>query len=181
MRVALIIGLCSLAACQDRGVPPRRTVAADSADQILSGMATTISRDGVRESIVTADSTWIYEQRQVSDLKTMIVTMFDSTGAIISRITADKGIYRIRDASLDARGHVIATSPNGQVLKTEHLVYDTRRNVVSSDTAFTSTSPKGNISGAYFTADPGFNNVRVTKPKNVQQKGRGMIIGGAKP
>jgi LPS export ABC transporter protein LptC len=181
MRFFVMLAFFPLIACQDHGVPPRRTVAADSADQILSGMSTTISRDGVRESIVTADSTWIYEQRQVSDLKTMIVTMFDSTGAVISRITADKGIYRIRDQSLDARGHVVATSPSGRVLKTEHLVYDTRRNIVSSDTAFTSTSPKLNMSGAYFTADPGFNHVVVTKPKNLQQKGRGVIIGGAKP
>ena len=181
MRFLAWIALLPLVACQDRGVPPRRTVVADSADQVLSGMSTTISRDGVRESIVTADSTWIYEARQVSDLKTMIVTMFDSTGAVISRITADKGIYRIRDQSLDARGNVVATSPNGQVLKTQHLVYDTRANVVSSDTAFTSNSPKGSISGAYFTADPGFNHVRVTKPKDVRQKGRGTIIGKAKP
>jgi LPS export ABC transporter protein LptC len=177
----IVFALVSMAACQDRGVPPRRTVVADSADQVLSGMSTTISRDGVRESIVTADSTWIYEQRQVSDLKTMIVTMFDSTGAVISRITADKGIYRIRDQRLDARGHVVATTPGGRVLKTEHLIYDTRANLVTSDTAFTSTSPKLNLSGASFTADPGFNQVRVTKPKNVQQKGRGTIIGGAKP
>jgi LPS export ABC transporter protein LptC len=179
MRALLVFAMGVLAGCTAPGIQPHRTVVADSADQVYAGMTTTISRDGVRESIVNADSTWVYEQRNVSDLKGMTVTMFDSTGAVVSRIKADKGIYHIREQSLDARGHVVATTPSGNVLKTEHLIYDTRRNLITSDTAFTSTGPKGSLSGAHFEADPGFQNVRVTAPRRVLQKGKGIRIGGA--
>lgn len=166
-----------LAACKDPGIQPRRTAGSDSADQVLAGMTTEIVRDGVRQGHVYADSAWVYQARQLSDLKRMTVTMFDSTGAKLSTIVADKGIYHTREQSLDARGHVVATSSGGKVLKTEHLIYDRNKNLVSSDTFFTSTSPGGNISGAHFEADPGFKNVTVNKMKGLQ-KGKGIALPG---
>ncbi len=127
---------------------------------------------------VYADSAWSYQTRQVVDLTRMTVTMFDSTGAKVSTIVADKGIYHPRQQSLDARGHVVATSTGGKVLKTEHLVYDRDKNRVSSDTTFTSTSPDGNAAGVSFESDPGFKRVRITQPK-LLQKGKGIVIGGS--
>ena len=179
MRRVLFIGLVALCACRDKGVQPKRSVAADSADQVYGGgVTTTISRNGVRQSKLFADSAWVYQIRQVSDLKKMTVTMFDSTGNTISTITADHGVYHIRDQHLDARGHVVATSSGGKVLKTEHLIFDSPRNVVTSDSAFTSTSPDGNAAGTSFESDPGFKRVRITQPK-ILQKGKGIKIGGS--
>ena len=177
MRYALLLLVLVIAACKDRGVQPKRTVAADSADQVYAGMTTTIVRNGVRQSLVYADSAWMYQQRQVFDLKGMTVTMFDTSGAVLSKITADKGIYRIRDRFLDARGQVVATSSGGKVLKTEHLIFDNPRNLIASDTAFTSTSPQGNVSGARFEADPGFRTVVITRMKGLQ-KGKGVLLPG---
>ena len=178
MTRVLLIGLVALGACKDRGVQPKRAVAADSADQVIAGMNTTISRNGVRQSKVVADSAWMYQQRGVDDLKRMTVTMFDSTGSAISTITADRGMYHVRDQHLDARGHVVATSSGGKVLKTEHLIFDSPRNLVTSDSAFTSTSPQGNAAGSSFESDPGFKKVRITQPRLVQ-KGKGIKIGGS--
>jgi LPS export ABC transporter protein LptC len=168
-----------LVACRDRGVAPRQVAAADSADQVYDSMTFDITRDGVKSSRVQAESAWVYQGRQVADLKKMTVTMYDSTGATISTTTADKGVYGMREANLDARGHVIAISTGGRVLKTEHLVYDRNRNMISSDTAFTSTSPKANLSGSWFEADPGFKNVRVTRPKGRSKQG--FVLPGQAP
>jgi LPS export ABC transporter protein LptC len=177
MRYTVML-LLLLAACKkDLGIQPRRTAGSDSADQVYSGMTTEIVRDGVRQSHVYADSAWAYQARQLVDLTRMTVTMFDSSGAKISTIVADKGIYYTRQQSLDARGHVVATSSGGKVLKTEHLIYDRDKNQISSDTFFTSTSPKGNISGAHFVADPGFKNVDINKMKGLQ-KGKGIALPG---
>ena len=176
----MIAAVIALAACQsNKGVKPRVTVAVDSADQVYAAMKTTMVRKGIRTSDIVADSAWGYQARQVFDLHHMTVKMFDSTGAMISTITADKGIYKIRDESLDARGNVVATSTGGKVLKTEHLIFDNRRNLITSDTAFTSTSPQGNVSGAHFEADPGFKNVVINRMKAVQ-KGKGIAMPGAR-
>lgn len=180
MRHALALLVLVAACSKDHGVQPRRTAGADSADQVLSGMKTTITRDGMRQSDVYADSAWMYQARQLSDLKGLVVTMFDSSGAKISTIIADRGIYHTREQSLDARGHVVATSSGGKVLKTEHLIYDKNKNEISSDSAFKSTSPQGNVSGASFVSDPGFKHVVVDKMKGMQ-KGKGMLLPGQRP
>jgi LPS export ABC transporter protein LptC len=173
--------LVLLAACtKDHGVRPRRTADTDSADQVYDAMTTVIVHDGVRQSKVYADSAWNYTARQLVDLKRMTVTMFDSSGAKVSTIVADKGIFHTREQSLDARGHVVATTTGGKVLKTEHLVYDNLRNQITSDTAFTSTSPQGNVNGASFVSDPAFKHVVVDKMKGVQ-KGKGVLLPGQQP
>jgi len=180
MKYTLLVALLVLGACKERGVAPKRTAVAGTADQVFGGMDFNIVKNGLRQSHVIADSAWMYTQRQSSDLKLMKVTMYDSSGAMISTITADKGVYSVRDQMLDARGHVVATSPGGKVLKTEHLIFDSRRNLVTSDSAFTSTSPQGNASGESFESDPGFKRVTIVKPKNILQKGKGIRIGGYK-
>jgi LPS export ABC transporter protein LptC len=176
-RALVLVGM--LAACGDRGVAPRQVAAADSADQVYDSMTFDITRDGVKSSRVQAESAWVYQGRQVADLKNMTVTMYDSTGATISTTTADKGVYGMREQNLDARGHVIAHSSGGKVLKTEHLIYDRNRNLISSDTVFTSTSPTANLSGSWFESDPGFKNVRVTRPKGRSKKG--FVLPGQGP
>jgi LPS export ABC transporter protein LptC len=178
VRRALVL-IVLLVACRDRGVTPHQVAAADSADQVYDSMTFDITRDGVKSSRVQAESAWVYQGRQVADLKNMTVTMYDSTGATISTTTADKGIYGMREQNLDARGHVIAHSSGGKVLKTEHLIYDRNRNLISSDTAFTSTSPTANLSGSWFESDPGFKNVRVTRPKGRSKKG--FVLPGQGP
>lgn len=176
-RALLALGL--LAACRERGIAPRQVASADSADQVYDSMTFDITRDGVKASRVQAESAWVYQSRQVADLKNMTVTMYDSTGATISTTTADKGIYGMREQSLDARGHVVAHGVEGRVLRTEHLVYDRGRNLISSDTAFTSTSPKANLSGVSFEADPGFKHVDIIRPKGRGKKG--FVIPGQGP
>lgn len=179
MRYLLLLACFATGACKDRGIQPKRTVSADSADQVLAGMTTTTTRNGVRTSVVQAESTWVYSQRQVNDLKGMTVTMFDSSGAVVSKIIADRGVYDTRANHLDARGHVVATSSEGKVLKTEHLIFDNTRNLITSDSAFTSTSPKASAAGASFESDPGFKKVTIHRPRNFVDKGKGIRIGGS--
>ncbi len=181
MKRLIFVAIVAMIGCKDRGVQPKRTVVADSADQVIAGMTMTVSLNGVLQSKVVADSAWMYQMRGVDDLKRMTVTMYDTTGKIISTVKADAGIYRVREQHLDARGHVVATSSEGKVLKTEHLVFDSPRNLITSDTAFSSTSPKGNVSGAHFEADPGFKNVQIYKMKGIEKgggKGRGVLLPG---
>ena len=51
---ARIVAASLLAACAQRGIQPPRGAAADSADQVLSGMTTDITRNGLRVSSMKA-------------------------------------------------------------------------------------------------------------------------------
>ena len=161
--------------CADRGVPPTRTVQPDSADQVMEAMTTAIERNGVRVDSIQADTAWIYQARQVADLKGVHVTFFDSTGRVVSNITANAGSYDIASHRLEARGSVVAVTPAGKVLKTEHLVYDQSKDRISSDTNFVSTSPGETSSGSSFDADPTFKNIKVINPRGAQ-RGKGVVL-----
>ncbi len=175
----LILGLTiALVACGDPGIAPPVTAAGDSADQIMEGMVFSITHDGVRLSRVEADSAWVYNARQMDDLKKLRVTFFDrATGKETSVVTADSGTFNQRDQTLDARGKVVATATNGGILKSEHLVYDKFQNEIYSDTAYTFTSPDGNSSGAAFVADPDFKRVRAQRPGG-RMRGKGFLLPG---
>lgn len=168
-----------LSACGKPGVRPAQANVADSADQVLDSMWTNILRDGINVSKVEADTAWVYQQRQVADLKGLKITFYDSTGAITSSIVADSGVYSIAEGLLDARGNVVASNPSGRVLKTEHFVYHRSVNEIRSDTAFTFTSPGGNGSGASFTSDIGFRNIVTVRPRG-RQRGQGFLLPGQK-
>ena len=178
MRGALL--LLALAACGRPGVKPTQANVADSADQIMAGMSTYITKNGINVSKVDADTAYIYQGRNVAELSGLQITFYDSTGAISSTITSDSGTYQMTDGILDARGNVIASNPGGRVLKTEHFVYDRGSNQIRSDTAFTFTSPGGNGSGASFTSDIGFRNVVTVRPRG-QQRGSGFLLPTGKP
>lgn len=175
----LLLGLVVLcAACGDAGIEPPVAAAGDSADQIMEGMSFNITVDGVKLSTVEADSAWVYQARQMNDLKKLRVTFYDrATGKETSVVTADSGTFNQRDNTLDARGSVVATATNGGILKSEHLVYDKFQNEVYSDTAYTFTSPDGNSSGAAFVSTPDFKRVRAQRPGG-RMKGKGFLLPG---
>ncbi len=178
MRLLAIAALAALAACGDRGVEPPAAAPGDSADMVMQGMTFNITTEGVKVSRVEADSAWIYQARQMNDLKKLRVVFFDRVnGKETSVVTADSGTFNRRDQTLDARGNVVATASNGRVLKSSHLVYDKFQNQIYSDTAYTFTSPDGNGSGASFTADPDFKQVRVQRLGG-RMKGKGFVLPG---
>lgn len=178
MRIQYLLGLTLLAACGDRGIEPPITAPGDSADQVLQGMVFNITAEGVKVSRVEADSAWVYQARQINELKKMRVTFFDRvSGKETSVVTADSGWFSQRDQTLDARGNVVATSSKGRVLKSEHLVYDKVQNQIYSDTAYTFTSPDGNGSGASFVSDPEFKQIRAQRPGG-RMGGKGMLLPG---
>ncbi|MES2305825.1 MAG: LPS export ABC transporter periplasmic protein LptC [Gemmatimonadota bacterium] len=175
--IALGTVLLLATGCASRGIAPTQTAMADSADQVMGGMETSITDNNVRVLTLKADSARVYQQRQVADLEKVTVTFFDRSGNETSTVTSNKGNYAIRDKSLDLRGNVVAVTPSGKKLYTEHLVYDRIANQVRSDTAFKFTAPDGNGSGASFESDPDFKNIVTARPKGAV-KGKGFLLPG---
>lgn len=174
----------ALLACSEQGVAPtaRAVVAADSADQIIEGMTTTIVADGVRRSLVSADTAFIYQIRQVADMRRITANFFDVQGNQTSVLTAKTGMYQITLGTLEARGDVVVVSTDGsnRRLRTEHLIYDRATNQIRSDSAFVYDSPDGVLRGNSFYADPDFRNFVTRQPRG-RQRGAGMLLPGQRP
>jgi LPS export ABC transporter protein LptC len=168
------------AACTDAGVrPTASTQVADSADQRLLKMTTTITSEGIRRSYVEAETAYVYQSQAITDLRRMRILFFDEQGNLKSTLVADKGLLGTYSNRLEARGNVIVTSPDGRRLTTQHLIYDKQANKITIDTAFSSEGPTGRLSGNCMESDPGFNNVSVCQPRGVQ-KGQGFLLPGQK-
>jgi LPS export ABC transporter protein LptC len=178
---AFIFALC--AACRDQGVAPVQSdVAADSSDQILEGMTTTITRNGVAQSVVYADTTYMFTDKQLAVLRRLRSTFYDAQGAQTAVLTAKKGEYQFGRGTLEAWDSVFVQSLDGsnRKLRTSHIIYDRDQNQIRSDSAFVYESPTEVLTGNSFVSDPNFKNVVTRQPKG-RQRGEGMLLPGQKP
>ena len=184
MSTLLRIGLSALTGamvglgCTDSGVRPTSILqAGDSADQIMFGMATQVTEKGVRRSFVEADTAFLYQNRQMMDLRHFKVLFLDAEGNPKSTLTARQGYYTSYNNKLDARGSVLVEAVDGGKLWTEHLLYDEGARTIVSDTSFRYDGPEGHMTGNGFTSDLEFKNVKVEQPKGVQ-KGKSIVLPG---
>lgn len=178
-RYALMLAALLAACGGERGVTPTRATSADSADQVMEQMAHTLTRDGIKSTYLEADSAWVYNARQMIDLKTVRITFYGPTGSVRSRVTADSGTYNLSSGSLEARGNVVAVTPppDSSTLRTQHLTFDRLSNLIRSDTAYTYTGRRGTGSGASFETDPDFRTFRSWQPRG-RQRGQGFLLPG---
>jgi len=163
----LVLGIAALpSGCAQEGAQPTRTLtAADTADQILHKMVHLVTTDGVLRTRVMADTAYLYDVSQLVRLKVVKVTFFDENGRETSTVVADSGLYHMNDGSMDAWGHVFATTPDGRRLRSSELRYDVAANQISSSREFTYDRGDQHLEGNGFTSDPDFRNVSTQQPR----------------
>ena len=169
--------------CAEQGITPvRSNVVADSSDQILEGMTTKITKDGVVQSVVYADTAYMYSDRQMADLRVLRSTFNDAAGNQTAVLTARRGEYYISRGTLEVWDSVVVRTLDGtnKILRTSHLIYDKDNNQIRSDSAFHYQSPTEILTGNSFRSDPQFRNV-VTKQPAGRQTGEGMRLDEKKP
>lgn len=177
-RAALALLACGVVACADTGVrPTAESALADSADQKLIGMSTSVTTNSMRRSLIDAETAYVYMSRNLTDLRRFRMRFFDAQGVQTSTLTADRGLYNSMTSRLDARGHVVVTNRDGGRLVTTHLVYDKQANQIVVDTVFTYDSPTEHGAGNGFTSDVEFKNTHVQQPRGFQ-RGRGFLLPG---
>ncbi|MCD6023595.1 MAG: hypothetical protein K0Q91_511 [Fibrobacteria bacterium] len=82
------------------------------------------------------------------------LSMYDSVGAFLMRVTADSGAVDEAVTFLLARGRVFGRSAKGMELRTDSLRWDKRLNEVRTDAAVRVLSENGDIlTGRGFTSD----------------------------
>lgn len=65
--------------------------------------------------------------------KGILIMQYDARMKVISNITAQYAKYFETDERWEAKNNVVAVNINGDTLKTEYLVWDTRKGKISSD------------------------------------------------
>ncbi|MFI5235851.1 MAG: LPS export ABC transporter periplasmic protein LptC [Gemmatimonadales bacterium] len=173
--VALAIGA---GACQHNELRSTTTVAAaDTADQVLEHLQHYITKAGVRQTLVEADTAYYYEAPKLFELRGVKVTFYNANGEKTSVLTSREGTYHMQTNAMVARGNVIVVSTDGRTLRTERLDYDQSTNKVSTDLAFTFDGPTAKGAGNGFVSDPDFKDVTIQQGRGVE-RGSGFVPPG---
>lgn len=165
-RLVAVAAVLALAACKQNGARPTATVsAADTADQVLVGFSHYVTRNGIRSTLVEADTAFVYEPTQTTEMYHVRAVFYDDAGAIASTLTAHKAVYHVQTGSMDAAGDVVVTTPQGRRLASERLSYDKAADRLSTDAPFTYDNGAEHLEGTGFQADPEFNHVVTNQPR----------------
>jgi len=181
LAAALVLGAAALlGACRERGASPTSTLtAADTADQVLVRMKTTIEDAGQRKNVVAADTAYMYEPSQTIEMRVLTVDFFDPQGNATATLTAREGTYRMQQRTMEARGDVRVAFTDGRRLTAEVLRYDQAAALVTSDRPFVFERPDATLRGNGFRSDPEFRDFTVEQPTGQQREGGpGMLLPG---
>jgi LPS export ABC transporter protein LptC len=168
-----LLTVALLAACTEgAGVKPSTVVAAtDSADQVLYGFVHFLTRDGVREGHVEADTAFFYDPTQTTVLKNMKIVFIDSTGNENATITSRTGRYKWQSGDMIADSNVVLKSHDGRVLKSQQLFYDAAKKELTTPLFFTFDKEGDHVEGKGFRSDMKFEHVVVNQPVGTASEG----------
>jgi LPS export ABC transporter protein LptC len=170
MRVLGIVAVCAaLAAC--KAAPAASGPVAANADdtQRTYGMNLKLTENGILKADLYGDTAFTRPNTEVTELKGVKLTFFDSEGKKPGKLTSRTGEYDARTGIMIARGGVVLITQNdkGQerIIKSEELYYDQRGDRVWSDRETIIDEPGRHAVTDGFTSDTRFTNMRGKNAK----------------
>lgn len=135
------------------------------ADQVMVGLTHNMTREGVLQGELRADTAYIYSDDSTVRLRVVDVTFYDDQGRPDSRLTADSGRYNLQTGDMAAHGGVVVRdTAESERLETEQLLYDALSDELRTDTAFVWHRGDDVIRGTGLVTDPSLDNVRIERP-----------------
>lgn len=167
--VALAALLVGLGACDENGDTP--VVAEEltelDADNVVYGMTQILTREGVREAVVEADTAYFYQDSSAVHLRGVHMTLFEEGGAERARVEANRGRLQPRSREMVGRGDVVLTisGEGGRRIETDELHYSSTGDRIWSDT-YTIMEEDGEVTcGTAFRSDLDFENVYIEQAR----------------
>ena len=160
------LGMVAVAAACSNGTEPKVTSAnplADSADQVMFGVSTMITDQGLLRAKLQADTAYFFDGSTRIESRNEKTTFYTTTGVENAVLTSLEGTYNSARGTMQARKNVLVVSTDNKRLETSQLDYNQQTNLISSDSAFVLTQPSGVMRGIGFTSDPNMTNLHVKR------------------
>ncbi len=153
--VAAVLVVAS--ACDKTKQPPvGPPSAADSADQVFTGVQFIMTTKGIDRGVLNADTAYVLDDQTRFDLRHAHVAFKTESGAPQGTMEARKGIYNQRTQVLEGWGDVVVKTVDGKTLRSPHVTYNQITHQVSSDTTYTLSRGSDTQSGVGFVSDQAF-------------------------
>lgn len=139
--------------------------------EVSENLQVYVSRAGRLSYVFYAPVYHVYEypkQMQVTP-KGLHIVGFNQNGDSSMVMTADYGIHRKNERKMEAKRHVIIRNlETGEVVETEHIIWDMDAHRVYSNTQTRQTRPDGSVYiGESFESDESFEHYTIVKPEMV--------------
>jgi LPS export ABC transporter protein LptC len=114
----------------------------------------------------------------------MELVKYDEHKRIISTITANYAKQFVAEDKWEAKNNVVATNAQGDTLKTEHLIWEEKKEIIYTEEFVRIIRPDQIITGIGFTSDQKLQNWKIKNPKGtiyVSVNNEGMQNGPGQP
>lgn len=95
----------------------------------------------------------------------IVLIKYDEYQNVVSSITADYAKNFEREEKWEAKNNVIATNAQGDTLKTEHLIWEEKTEIIYTEEFVRIIRPDQIITGIGFHSDQGMQNWRIKNPR----------------
>lgn len=122
------------------------------ADNVVVGLEQIVTKDGIRQAVLRADTGYVFEETSRVELAKVHLTLFRATGEKAAELTSREGELNQRTQAMVARGEVVLITVDGRRIETEELHYDPNRSRIWSDVATAHTHNDARLVGDSFEA-----------------------------
>ena len=164
---SLVIGTlagCSRGSTTAKSRATQRTgQSSDSAGQLGFGIRAPLTANGVTKGLMRADTGLVFHDGlRVVLRKNVTIAFVNAAGVTTATLTAPRAEYRLDSTQVVAEGEVVVTTAAGRTLSAPQMVFDIRRNRLTSDSGYSFQSSKtaAKTRGAGFVADVALARVR---------------------
>ena len=165
---SLFIAVSMLYACEnDKAEIERVTERRDGPAEVIHNLETLYSDSGIVKVKVTAPllERFTGENPRSELPKGIYIEFFNDSLKVISHLKARYAIQDLRERTWEAREDVVVVNQKGEQLNTEKLVWDERKELLSSDRFVKITTPEEIIFGEGFEANQDFSRYRIFNVK----------------
>lgn len=135
------------------------------ADQVMVDVEHYMTREGVRNAHLVADTVYLMDEGSSAHLRHYTVDFYDDRGDRTSVLTARDGVYDMQTGDMRASDSVVVVDPDGtRQLTTQELRYDAETRMLESDSAFTLVRGRDTLRGTGFVTNPGLDSLTTRRP-----------------
>jgi LPS export ABC transporter protein LptC len=177
LRRLLVVLVLALGGCEGerRQIPLSPDLEAMEADNVVYGLEHVMTREGVREAIVRADTAFFFRDSTIVILRGNVhLTSFDpEQGNEIADVTAERGRLNSSNNALVARGNaVLEIRAEGRRIESTELHYAPGQDRIWSDSASVMYVEDRIIRGSGFDSDLAFRRPTIRNARTEPRNGR---------
>ncbi len=162
VRLAALAALAALACLNESEDAAGTEFEESSADDVMYGVSHNMSKDGIREARLQADSMLMWNDSTYTWVMEMTLLVYDDHGGQRATITADRGRFDMATNELMAVGNAVLSIPGqAREIRTEVLNFSQDSDRVWSDVTVVMREEGCEIEGDRLESDISFNQVKL--------------------